>query len=321
MRFCLASLLVLLPILSEIHAISIPRLAVRQKKDDKKDQDSKDNKEKGKEDPQKSLTLDKRVIGKSFVLTGQEKPVEGQVESLVTTNNFINFCLTQPDLPLTDGQQLDTASCNTNPLGIQVAFKNMPSSKFVFPKNFDTVAPNKAFTVKMAIKNLATGQFTNAQNKYFAAPQQLNKQGIILGHSHVVIETLKSLTQTDPTDPTKFAFFKGLNDVAKNGVLTADVTKGLPAGAYRLCSINASANHLPCVVGKAQHGFLDDCVYFEATDDDKGKDDGDKGGKDGNDKGGKDDGDKKATTTKKGSKSTAKPKKQRRNMGSVEYYE
>ena len=54
------------------------------------------------------------------------------------------------------------------------------------------------------------------------------------GHSHVVIEAIDSLTSTTVTTPTSFAFFKGLNTAAVNGVLTATVTGGLPAGTYRV---------------------------------------------------------------------------------------
>jgi hypothetical protein len=70
---------------------------------------------------------------------------------------------------------------------------------------------------------MQTGQFTNAQASYFFAPQQLNAQGQINGHSHVIIEQLSASGQTTPTDPTKFAFFKGLNAAAVGIVLTADV--------------------------------------------------------------------------------------------------
>jgi hypothetical protein len=38
-------------------------------------------------------------------------------------------------------------------------------------------------------------------------------------------------------------------------------SSGLPAGAYRMCSINSSTNHQPVLVNIAQHGSLDDCVY------------------------------------------------------------
>jgi hypothetical protein len=60
----------------------------------------------------------------------------------------------------------------------------------------------------MAISNLATGNFVNADENYFSAPQQTNGQGQVLGHSHVVVEQLSALDQSTPTDPTKFAFFK-----------------------------------------------------------------------------------------------------------------
>ena len=90
----------------------------------------------------------------------------------------------------------------------------------------------------------------------------MNNAGDIQGHSHVVVESLTSLNQTDPTDPTKFAFFKGLNDAGS--VLTADVAGGLPAGVYRLASINTAANHQPCLVAVAQHGSMDDAIYVSS---------------------------------------------------------
>lgn len=121
---------------------------------------------------------------------------------------------------------------------------------------------NQAFTITMAIQNMETGNFVNAETNYFSAPQQLNAQGQIVGHSHVVVEQLSAIDQTTPNDPNKFAFFKGLNDPAANGVLSADVTAGLPAGVYKLSSINSAANHQPALVPIAQHGSLDDAVYF-----------------------------------------------------------
>lgn len=116
----------------------------------------------------------------------------------------------------------------------------------------------------MAIQGMQTGFFVNADENYFAAPQQVNQQGQIQGHSHVVVETLDAIDQTTPLDPNKFAFFKGLNDAAQNGQLTADVDKGLPAGVYKLSSINTAANHQPVLVPIAQHGSLDDAVYVSS---------------------------------------------------------
>jgi hypothetical protein len=212
------------------------------------------------------LTLDPRVVAPGFANNGQDPPVTGQVASLTSTNNFINFCLTVPNLEITDGKQKQQGSCNPTPIGAIPSVDNMPSSKFVFPKNGGVVAPNQQFTIQMAIQKLVTGNFVNAQTNYFAAPQQL-QNGVIVGHSHVVVELLSSIDQTTPTNPRQFAFFKGLNAPADGGnLLRADVTDGLAAGSYRLCSINTAANHQPAIVPIAQHGALDDCVYFTAGD-------------------------------------------------------
>ncbi|KZT22079.1 hypothetical protein NEOLEDRAFT_676150 [Neolentinus lepideus HHB14362 ss-1] len=208
-----------------------------------------------------SQALDPSVIATGFENDGQSQPEAGQVASKTSSNNFINFCATVPQLPITNGQQVKTGSCNPAPMGVIAATTNMPSCKFVFPTNGGNVAANTAFTVQMAISNLGTGNFVNAEQNYFAAPQFTDSSGNIQGHSHVVIEQLDSMTQTTPTDPTKFAFFKGLNSAAVNGVLTADVTSGLPAGTYRIASINSAANHQPVLVAVAQHGSLDDMVY------------------------------------------------------------
>jgi hypothetical protein len=250
-----------------------PVATEKKTKDTGKDSKNKDpaaEKKNGKnDDPQKSLTLDPRVIAKGFETNGQDPPVAGQVASLTSTNNFVNFCLTVPNLPITNGKQIKTGSCNPAPIGVIPSVDNMPSSKFVFPKNFGTVKAGQTFTVEMAIKNMQTGFFVNAQANYFAAPQQLNGQGQIKGHSHVVIEKLDKLDQTKPTDPRTFAFFKGLNAAAKNGKLTATVDKGLQPGVYKLSSINTSSNHQPCIVPIAQHGSLDDTIYFTVTADGK----------------------------------------------------
>ncbi|KAF9535794.1 hypothetical protein CPB83DRAFT_888467 [Crepidotus variabilis] len=215
-------------------------------------------------DPQKSLTLDPKVICSGFAQNGQDPPVAGQVASATSTNNFINNCLTV-SLPLTNGQQIQGGSCNPAPIGSIPSINKMPSAKFSFPKNFATIPADEAFTFTLNIANLATGQFTNAAKNYFAGPQALDGTGTILGHSHITCDKLTAIDQTTATDPREFAFFKGLNDPAKNGVLTAAVDKGLPAGPYRCCTINSSSNHLPVVGPVAQHASFDDCSYFTAV--------------------------------------------------------
>ncbi|KAJ3995162.1 hypothetical protein F5050DRAFT_1574141, partial [Lentinula boryana] len=219
-------------------------------------------------DPQSSLTLDPRVIATGFLNNGQGKFSPGQVASLTSNNNFINYCLTQGNLPITNGLQVTTGSCNPAPIGTIPSVQNMPSAKFSNPANGATIPADTAFTITMNINNLDTGNFVNANENYFAAPQQLNAQGQIIGHTHFVVEALSDLAQTTPTDPQKFAFFKGVNTAAVNGAVSVEVSatnttvpSGLPAGAYRLCSINSSSNHQPVIVPIAQHGSLDDCVY------------------------------------------------------------
>lgn len=213
-------------------------------------------------DLQSSLTLDQSVIAKGFADNGQQVPTAGQVASLTSTNNFINFCATVPNLPIMNGKQIKTGACNPAPMGAIPSTDNMPSSKFTNPKNLDNLQENTPFTISMAGQGMEFGNFVNADSNYFSAPQQLNKGGQIIGHSHVVVEKLDSIDQTKPTSPKTFAFFKGLNDKGKGGVISAAVAKGLPAGTYRLASINTAANHQPALVPIAQHGSLDDAVYF-----------------------------------------------------------
>jgi len=209
--------------------------------------------------PQTSLTLDKSVINSNFAKTGQEGATEaGQVASLTSTNNYINFCIGKT---LTNGQQVKTGSCNSTPMGDIPATTKQPSAKFVSPANLDTIAANKAFTVKLAVTNMATGNFVNPATNYYSAPQQLNGQGVIIAHSHITIQQVASLTDTKVPDATKFAFFQGLNAAAQGGVLSATVTGGLPAGVYRISSINTNANHSPVVGPVAQRGAFDDAIY------------------------------------------------------------
>ncbi|RPD60825.1 hypothetical protein L227DRAFT_501433, partial [Lentinus tigrinus ALCF2SS1-6] len=209
---------------------------------------------------QTSLTVDPSNVF-TFTQTGQETPTAGQEASLTSTNNFINFCLLFPDKAKTNGQQITDGSCNQTPMGVIAAQSKMPSAKFQNPVNGGTIAANQNFTIQLAINNLETGHFTNPASTFHMAPQVVNAQGLIKGHSHVVIEKLTSLDQKTPTDPTKFVFFKGLNDVATNGVLSTVVDGGLPAGTYRIATINSSANHQPALVAVAQRGALDDMAY------------------------------------------------------------
>lgn len=149
-------------------------------------------------------------------------------------------------------------------LSVQLHFLTnyrQPSSKFTFPLNNDEIRNGTAFTISLATANLETGNFANAQQNYLSAPQQLNSQGLIKGYALVIIEQVDSFSQITPTDPTRFAFVKGMNTPAVNGVLTANVQGGLEVGTYRMSSKIATTNHMPVVLPINQHGAVDDFVY------------------------------------------------------------
>jgi hypothetical protein len=209
----------------------------------------------GNADPQTSLTLDPTVIQ---TVNGKGQAA-GEADSLVSTNNFIGFCVGKT---ITNGKQVQAGSCNPTPMGDIPSVDNMPSVKFEFPPNGGNVAADTQFTIVMNTRGMQTGTFTNAANTYYAAPQQLNNAGQIIGHNHVVVEEIPALDSTQPTNPRVFAFFKGLNAAAANGKLTADLPKGLPAGTYRLSSISSAGNHQSVVMPVAQRGAVDDAVYF-----------------------------------------------------------
>lgn len=216
-----------------------------------------------KSDPQTSLTIDPSQIQTALQLDGNQNASEvGQVASLTSSNNFINFCLTQKGVPLTNGSQVKGGSCNPTPMGRIVSQAVMPVTKFLSPANLDTIEPNKTFTVKLNVANLQTGNFVNAQQNYYAAPAQVNDKGHLIGHTHIVIQAVPSLDSTDLLDARTFVFFQGVNSKAEGNTVNATVTGGLPTGFYRMGSITTAANHQPALVAVAQHGMIDDTVYF-----------------------------------------------------------
>jgi predicted PolB exonuclease-like 3'-5' exonuclease len=151
-------------------------------------------------------------------------------------------------------------------MGVLAPSTNMPSSKFIKPKNLDAIKAHTTFQIKMAIRHLDAGHFTNSDTTFFGAPQQLNSGNDIIGHTHFVIEKLSSVSSTDLSDPSQFVSFIGVDTAAdREGNVSANVTNGLPVGTYKLSSINSSANHAPVLVAVAQHGTLDDQIYVRVS--------------------------------------------------------
>jgi len=224
-------------------------------------------------------TLNPNVIQTGSDQTGQAgNAVEaGQVNSLTDPNDFINFCAGKT---LTNGTQNVKGSCNPIPMGEIPAKTKMVSSMLTFPAHNDNIAANKEFNVSLKIQNIQTGFFTNAQTTYFSAPQQVNQQGQVIGHTHVTIQDMgKSLNAAAPLDPTQFVFFKGINNAADaSGTLTATVPSGLPAGNYRVCTMAGASNHQPVIMPVAQRGAQDDCNKFTVTANGGGNANAGKGG-------------------------------------------
>jgi hypothetical protein len=143
---------------------------------------------------------------------------------------------------------------------------NMVSSIITSPETGAQIPSDTDFTVTVQMNNLVAGSFTDADATYYAGPQFL-KNGNIVGHTHITIQDLgKSLNPKVAPDATQFAFFKGINDAGNGqGLLSANVTGGLPAGNYRVCTMASASNHQPVLMPVAQRGTPDDCTKFVVT--------------------------------------------------------
>ncbi len=144
------------------------------------------------------------------------------------------------------------------------AVNRMVSTVILNPKNGDDLTPLTTFNIQVNVANMQLGSFTNATSTYYAAPQDLNGAGNIIGHTHVTVQdTGNTMNPTQPLDATQFAFFKGINDAGNGqGLLTTPVTGGLPVGCYRLCTMSSASNHQPVLMPVAQRGSQEDCRYF-----------------------------------------------------------
>ncbi|KAG0149712.1 hypothetical protein CROQUDRAFT_289451 [Cronartium quercuum f. sp. fusiforme G11] len=222
-------------------------------------QDEHGHHSKGNSDPKSSLCLDPSVIQKNASFDGivNKTNPDHFAPSLTSTNNFINFCVGSK---ITDGVQVDEGSCNPTPMGMIPSKQKMPSVKIKTPTPTQKIEVNTTFEIQLLVKNMETGFFSSPSNTYFLAPQQLNGDGYIKGHVHVVLQALRE--EDDAPDTSVFAFFKGISNPAKNGILTTPVTGGLPDGRYRLSTITSSVNHQVAALPVAGRGGVEDAIYF-----------------------------------------------------------
>ncbi|KAJ7583252.1 hypothetical protein C8J56DRAFT_205185 [Mycena floridula] len=214
-------------------------------------------------DPQTSISLSSSCTA-DLSSNGLENPTSASLTSL---NNFINYCAST-SLPLSTGDpNARQAACSPIPIGLLPSPENIPSAKFSFPTNGVVIPEGTLFNVTLKLRNFAIGDIATAT--YISVPQQLNAEGKIIGHAHVVIELLQSLNQTNATNPNQFALWRTLS--AQTGqsdtvsFVTGGVAGGLPEGFYRLSATLSSTSRQPIVVSVSQHGAINDAVYFTVS--------------------------------------------------------
>ncbi|CAG8787946.1 3858_t:CDS:1, partial [Gigaspora rosea] len=160
-----------------------------------------------------------------------------------------------------DGTQNPNGDCVSTAIGELPTKNNMVSTIIKSPDNGQTLQENTPFTVVTQTNNLNAGFFSDPATQYYVKAQSLGNNGKINGHSHITIQQIDGQT---PPDPTKFAFFKGLNNgTDNNGDLTVDVANGLPAGNYRICTMVSSESHQCVTMPVAQRGAQDDCIRIK----------------------------------------------------------
>ncbi|KAF9878236.1 hypothetical protein CkaCkLH20_04274 [Colletotrichum karsti] len=213
---------------------------------------------------QSANCLKSDLIQSASAKTGQEAGTDGikagQAKSSTDKDNFINFC---EGKTITNGKQITAGSCNGIPMGRLPAQSNMISAIITNPQPGVKIKAGTTFNISVQTSHLKAGNFVNPTTNYYTAPQDLDGNGDIIGHCHVTVQDIGSLTATTVPDPSKFAFFKGIDDAGNGkGLLQAVVDGGLPAGTYRVCTMIAAQNHQPVAMPVAQRGAQDDCTKF-----------------------------------------------------------
>jgi len=169
-------------------------------------------------------------------------------------------------LPLANGLQSRSAACNGIVMGTIPGFNNMPNVKFITPVNNQVIPADTSFNLSAQVNNVNLGKFTNAQQNYFSAPCELDSSGNTIGHTHLTVQSIPAIDSTDPVDPRAFVYFKGVDDAGNGaGLVSETVPGGLPAGAYRACTITSCSNHQIINSGVAQRGTMDECVFFTTS--------------------------------------------------------
>jgi hypothetical protein len=176
------------------------------------------------------------------------------------------FCTAKAGQELLKGVQVrDKETCSEMIQGSIPTVDKMVSTVILSPKNGEVVGLNTKVTFKVKTKNMELGAFADPKSAYFAAPQQLNAQGQIIGHQHIVAQFIAKADE--PLDASVFEFFKGLELKDTDGILTASNDIGFnKTGEYRICTITGASTHQPVLMPVAQRGSQDDCIRITVSD-------------------------------------------------------
>lgn len=193
------------------------------------------------------------IVAFSFITTIMAGPnLKPKVPVVVSEAEICKTSRLPPDV----GQQLTSGACSSTQLGEIPTVDKMTSTIIVQPKNAARIRANIPFNVTIMVANLKTGLFSDPDAEYYTKSQSLDEAGFIKGHSHI---TVQSFHHNKVPDPRDFAFFKGLNESDRNGILQVTVD-GLLPGHYRICTLASSFSHQPIIMPVAKRGPQDDCI-------------------------------------------------------------
>ncbi|EER42004.1 conserved hypothetical protein [Histoplasma capsulatum var. duboisii H88] len=213
------------------------------------------------------LCLDPSVLQKGSELDGEKEALNKDevIPSITSSNNFINYCNGKT---LTNGTKINEGSCNGIPMGEIPSTKHMVSTLITSPLPGDEFKVNQTITFKVAVKNIEMGFYTNSNVSFLSAPQSLNCEGFVRGHTHLTVQFMglntTAIQALDASNPTWFKSVNGPHAENKTDDFTATLEGGLgKPGFYRVCTLTAAANHQPVIMPVPNRGAQDDCTKFK----------------------------------------------------------
>jgi hypothetical protein len=168
------------------------------------------------------------------------------------------------DLERANGTQNRNGSCSLAVLGAIPSVERLVSTLVLEPLDGTIFLTGEDILVRIKSSNMDFGNFDDPNSEYYTGPQTLSSEGLILGHTHIVVEKIVDAT-TFP-NPASPVFFRGFDGETVDGELSTSINAALLSesgpGVYRLCTITTSQSHRPVLMPIARRGAVDDCIRF-----------------------------------------------------------